>query len=140
MSTNRTKVDHEVIESFLNGTNPKKYVVAIEAGYNEPFANLIINDPETGKKIEKYRYKPFLWFKNDVIPLLYEGKKLKQIEGAKRHGIKTKKLKTSNEDGFTPSRLQNGYRYLVTCEKSYNDLINFFKEGGVDVLDRKSVV
>jgi DNA polymerase elongation subunit (family B) len=136
MSTNRTKVDHEVIESFLNGTNPKKYVVAIEAGYNEPFANLIINDPETGKKIEKYRYKPFLWFKNDVIPLLYEGKKLKQIEGAKRHGIKTKKLKTSNEDGFTPSRLQNGYRYLVTCEKSYNDLINFFKEGGVDVFDK----
>ena len=58
MSANKTKVDHEVIEKFLSGTNPKKYVVGIEAGYNEPYASLIINDPQTGKRIEKQKYKP----------------------------------------------------------------------------------
>ena len=136
MSANKTKVDHEVIEKFLSGTNPKKYVVGIEAGYNEPYASLIINDPQTGKRIEKQKYKPFLWFKHDVVSHIYGGKKLKQIEAAQKYGIKTKKLRTYDDNGVTPTRLQNGYRYLATCDKSYNDLINFFKEGGVDVFDK----
>jgi DNA polymerase elongation subunit (family B) len=136
MNEAKTRVSNEVIEAFLSGTNPKKYVVGIEAGYNEPYASLIINDPQTGKRIEKQKYKPFLWFKHDVVSLIYGGKKLKQIEAAKKYGIKTKKLRNYDDNGVVPTRLQNGYRYLATCEKSYNDLVSFFKEGGVDVFDK----
>lgn len=136
MSTTKTRVSPEVIENFLSGTNPMKYVVGIEAGYNEPRVSLIINDPTSGKRIERHKYKPFLWFKQEVLQTLYEGKKLKQIEAAQRYGIKTKKLRTSDENGNIPKRIANGYRHLATCENSYNDLVNFFKEGGVDVFDK----
>lgn len=136
MSEIKSKVSPEVIESFLSGTNPMKYVVGIEAGYNEPSVSLIINDPETGKRIEKHKYKPFLWFKQEVLNYLYEGKKVKQIEAAQRFGIKTKRLRQSDENGNIPKRIANGYRHLATCTNSYNDLVNFFKEGGVDVFSK----
>lgn len=137
MPVSRSTVQPAVIENFLSGTNPKKYVVAIEASYSEPHVYLVVNDPSIGKKIEKHKYKPFLWFKHDVISMLYGGKKMKMINAATKYGIKTKKLRVSDENGNIPNRLANGYRYIATCDKSYNDLVNFFKEGGIDVFDRK---
>jgi DNA polymerase elongation subunit (family B) len=136
MSTTKTKVDPSIIESFLNGNNPKKYVVAIEAGYSEPSVSLVINDPIKGKRIENQSYKPFLWFKADVIDMLYGGKKMKAIQAGEKYGVKSKRLKISDADGNTPERLANGYTYLATCTKSYNNLIGFFKEGGIDVFDK----
>jgi DNA polymerase elongation subunit (family B) len=137
MSNTNTLISPEVIEQFLNGRNPKQYVVSIEASYHEPFVSLIVNYPEEGKKIEKHPYKPFLWYKADIIPILYGGKKVKAMEAAKRYGVSTKKLRVSNDEGFIPDRLANGYKFLVTCDKSYNNLISFFKEGGIDVFDKQ---
>ncbi len=140
-----SEIQASEIELFLEGSNPKKYVVAIEGGYNEPFVNLIINDPVTGKRIERHPFKPFLWYKHEYhnketfdYDLLYEGKKLKAIEAAAHYGVKTKALKTSDASGFAPDRLANGYRYLATCNKSYNDLIQFFKAGGIEVFGAHS--
>lgn len=130
-------IDTQAIERFLHGSNPKQYVVSIEASYNTNFVYLITNNPSIGKKIEKHSYKPFLWFKHDVVNVLYGGKKLKQIEAAKRFGIKTKRLRVSNENGDIPDRLANGYCYTATCSKSYNDLVNFFKEGGVNPFEKQ---
>lgn len=141
MSTNtinlkKTKVSTEVIESFLGGNNPKKYVVGVEASYNEPSVDLIINEPGFEKRIEKCNYKPFIWFKYEVSQMLYDGNRLKIIEASAKHGVKITKLRVSDENGFTPKRLGSGYRFLATCTKSYNDLINFFKYGGIDVFDK----
>lgn len=134
MDNVKTKVDNEVIEKFLEGTDPQKYIVAIEAGYDKPSVTLVINNPELDSKyMEEHKYKPFLWFKESVTKMMYGGVKGKIREAATRHGIKIVKLRTSNEDGFTPQRLENGYKFLATCSKSYNELINFFKYGGVDV-------
>lgn len=138
MSISKTIVSPEHIESFLNGSNPKKYVVAIEASYNEPIVSLIINDPQTGKRIEKENYKPFLWFKEDVSKILYGGKKMKSMEMANKFGVKTKRLHVSNSNGETPHRLKNGYRYIATCDYSYNKLVQFFKDGGIDIFDKSN--
>ena len=137
MSTTKTKVDPSIIESFLSGNNPKKYVIGIEAGYSEPEVSLIINDPIKGKHIEKKSYKPFLWFKADVIDILYGGKKMKAIQAGEKYGVKSTRLKISDANGNAPERLANGYTYLATCTKSYNNLIAFFKEGGIDVFDKQ---
>ncbi len=130
-------VSPEVIENFLNGTNPLKYVVAIEASYSEPYVNLVINDPIQGKYIHKEKYKPFLWFKDEIKHHLYGGKRDLTKQAADRFNIRTKKLITSDSTGFSPDRLQNGYKFLATTFGSYNDLILFFKNGGVDVFDKK---
>lgn len=133
----KTKIAPEIIENFLHGSNPKKYVVGVEASYGEPYVHLIINDPDTGKRIEKHPYKPFLWFKDEVSDILFGGKKMKAREMAQKYGVRTKRLRISDEDGEVPKRLANGYRYMATCTESYNRLVQFFREGGIDIFDKK---
>ena len=131
-----SKISSERIEQFLEGTDPQKYIVAIEATYDEPNVTLVINDPEAGKYLEEAKYKPFLWFKSEVTSILYGGKRMKIIEACTAYGVKIKKLRTSNIDGTTPDRLENGYKFLATCDRSYNSLIKFFKDGGIDVFHK----
>jgi len=139
MSKSKTKVSNEVIESFLQGSNPEKYIVAIESNYSEPTVTLVINDPEKGKYLYDDKYKPFLWFKEDVTSMIYGGKRLKIMEACKDYGIKITKLITSNEEGYTPDRMDSGYKYMATCKHSYNNLLKFFKEGGIDVFSDKNI-
>ena len=133
MSETKNTISPEIIESFLSGSHEQKYIVAIESEYSTPTVHLVINDPEKGKYVEPDTYKPFLWCKHDVTTMIYEGKRTKIIEMCGKYGIKFKALRTADDNGHSPERMLNGYKYLVTCKKSYNDLINFFKEGGVDV-------
>jgi len=139
MSKSKTKVSNEVIESFLQGSNPEKYIVAIESNYSEPRVTLVINDPEKGKYLYDDVYKPFLWFKEEVTSMIYGGKRLKIIEACREYGIKITKLTTSNEEGYTPDRMANGYKYMATCKHSYNNLLKFFKDGGIDVFSDKNI-
>lgn len=134
----KTSVSGEKIESFLQGNDQQKFIVAIEAGYSEPSVSLIVNDPETGKRIETHGYQPFLWFKEDVTALLYGGKRLKIIEAGTRYKVKITRLRVSDDQGNTPNRLQNGYKFMATCKGSYNDLVTFFKKGGVDVFNKET--
>lgn len=131
------KIGNEEIELFLQGHDPQEYIVAIEAGYSEPSVTLIVNDPETGKRQEEHQFKPFLWFKHDITEILYGGKRMKIIDAGRKYGVKITKLRTHNEDGYTPDRLENGYKYMATCSKSYNNLISFFKEGKVDIFSKE---
>jgi DNA polymerase elongation subunit (family B) len=136
MRAEKIKVSNEVIESFLQGNDPQEYIVAVEAGYNEGKVTLVINHPENGKYLEEHKYQPFLWFKEDITDILYGGKRVKIIDAARKYGVKISKLRTHNDDGYSPERMLNGYRFLAKCSKSYNDLVNFFKNGGVDVFSK----
>ena len=140
MSKSKTKVSNEVIESFLQGSNPEKYIVAVESNYNEPKVTLVINDPEKGKYLYDDTFKPFLWFKEDVTSMIYGGKRLKIMEACREYGIKITKLITSNEEGYTPDRMDSGYKYMATCKHSYNNLLKFFKDGGVDVFSSAHII
>lgn len=137
MSEIKTKVSNEVIESFLQGTDPQENIVAVESYYDKPMVTLVINNRETNEKfLENHEYQPFLWFKEDIISILYQGKRLKTLEASKKWGVKITKLITSDENGYSPQRLVNGYKYLAKCKNSYNSLVSFFKEGGVDVFNK----
>jgi DNA polymerase elongation subunit (family B) len=129
----KTRPSNERIEAFLQGTDPQKYIVAIEAEYNTPKVTLVINDPVSGKRLEEKSFKPFLWFKEDIGLKLYGGSRMTRIKACEQFGVTITKLKTSDENGFTPSRMNHGYKFMATCNGSYNDLIKFFKDGGIDV-------
>lgn len=128
-----SKVSFEIIEKFLEGRDPQKYIVGIESSYSDNFVDLIINDPVNGKLIERHEFKPFIWFKPDILNKLYGGSKSKQIEAKSRFGVKIKDLTISTPDGFTPERLYNGYKKIAHTTNGYSSLIAFFKEGGVDI-------
>lgn len=132
------KPTNEKIEHFLTGTDNQKYIVAIEAEYGTPKVTLVINDPETGKRLEEHPFKPFLWFKEDITTRLYGGQRMKILEAGSKYGVKITKLRTSDENGNSPKRMENGYKFMATCKGSYNDLVNFFKHGGVDVFNKET--
>jgi len=138
MSQTKTKVSNELIESFLQGNDPQQYIVAVEANYDKPMVTLVINnkDATPTKKLEDHPYKPFLWFKDSVTDKLYGGKRMKIIEACRKYDVKITLLRTDDDEGNIPLRMENGYKYIATCKKSYNNLVNFFKEGGVDVFSK----
>jgi DNA polymerase elongation subunit (family B) len=144
MSNAKQKVSSERIESFLQGNDPTNHIVAVESYYDKPYVTLVINDVNgRGKYTEEHKYEPFLWFKEDITQYLYQGKRMKTIEASSQFGVKITKLRTWSDDGFIPDRLKNGYIYLAKCKKSSNDLITFFKNGGIDIFGeehRKSFI
>jgi DNA polymerase elongation subunit (family B) len=138
MSINKAKVSSERIEEFLEGSDQEQYIVAIEASYGEPIVTLVINDPERGKYTREVKFKPFLWFKEEIGYMLYNRNKKLRLQMCTKYGVSIKRLRTKNDDGFSPKRLENGYKYMAICTKSQNDLIRFFKEGGFDVFDKET--
>lgn len=124
------EINSDVISQFMTGRDEQKYIVAIEAAYNDNLAYVVVNDPEKGKYIERFKYKPFLWMKEEVGHMLYDGNKTKLRAAMQKYGITIKKLRTSNADGITPSRMDKGFKFLVTCSESHSKLNWFFKEGG----------
>jgi len=139
MSQTKHVVNNERIEQFLHGSNPQKYIVAVEAEYHKAKVSLVINDPKMGKRIEEHKFQPFLWFKEDITKMIYGGKRMKIFEACAKFDVKISKLRTHNEEGYVPPRMDSGYKYIAKCKKSYNDLINFFREGGVDIFDKENI-
>jgi DNA polymerase elongation subunit (family B) len=132
------KVSNERIEQFLQGRDPQKYIVSVESFYDKPYVTLVVNDIENGgKRLENHNYQPFLWFKEDIVPYLYGGKRMKVIEACKRFNVKISKLRTWADDGFVPERMKNGFIYMAKCSGTNNDLTSFFKNGGVDIFKQE---
>jgi len=127
------KVSFDVIEQFLEGKDSQKYIVAIESSNKDNFVHLVINNPETGKRIEKHKYKPFLWMKSDITKILYKGRRRDISEAANKFGVKFKKLRTQSDDGTVPERMDTGFKYLVSTRNSFSDLEKFFMYGGVNI-------
>ena len=128
-----SKVSFDVIEEFLEGRDPQKHIVSIESNKEDNFVYLVVNDPETGKRIEKHKYKPFLWMKHDITKIIYNGNRRKITEEARKYDIRFKKLRTNSDDGSVPKRMDNGYKYLVQTRGSFSDLEKFFIRGGVNI-------
>jgi len=133
-----SEINFEVIERFIAGKDEQKYIVAIEAPNDENKAYLVINDPDTGKRVEVHTYRPFLWMKEVVGKQLYGGNRGKLKDAMLKYGIKIEALKTDNSEGKIPARMSRGFKYLVTCSKTPNDLINFFKRGGFDPFKKEN--
>jgi DNA polymerase elongation subunit (family B) len=120
-------ISQEVIESFLNGSDPEDYIVGLEYDYRTNTIYKIIQDPEQGKIVKEDSFVPFLWV-GDLSGLnFYSGSKGLQKRKMAEHGILIEKLETGGNE-----RLENGLQYLVKSIKSYTDLIQFFKQGGLD--------
>ena len=123
------------IQSFLEGRNDEiKYLVNIETDPKTNTATCVIHEPKHNPRIELHKYTPFIYIKDlkELGYRLYNGDE--QLLKAKMigNGISFKRMKTGNQP-----RLKNGYSIKVTSSKSYNHIIKFFKEGGVDPYGKK---
>jgi len=126
-------INSETIEKFLAGKNQQSYITSIEVPYYSNEASVIVNHPERGKSIEKHKFRPFVWMRHDVSGILYGGNRLLIKRAMNEYGVKIKELKVTDETGFTPDRMKNGFKYLASTDRSYSKLLEFFENGGIKV-------
>lgn len=131
---NKHKVLSEIKE-FLEGyNNDIKYLVNVETDPRTNVAECVIHDPNQVPRIEHIKYEPFMYMKDlsRVGRMLYPGRDESYIESKRiKYGIKITKLKTGNQ-----KRLLDGYCYKVTSHRSHNDMINYFRDGGIDMFEK----
>ena len=120
-------VSQTEIEEFLHGEDPEQYIVALEYDYASGKIFKIIQHPEQGKVIKSDTFIPFAWVGNLHGVNFYGGSKSAQKQAMSTHGIIIDKLETHGDE-----RLEGGLKFLVKTTKSYSNLVNFFKGGGLD--------
>jgi DNA polymerase elongation subunit (family B) len=123
------------IKGFLEGyNNDLKYIVNVETDPSTNVAECVIHEPNQESKIVKIPYEPFMYMKDlsKTKHILYEGKSELLQESLKtKYGITITKLKTGNQ-----KRLVDGYCYKITSRKSFNSIIDYLKEGGIDPYEK----
>jgi DNA polymerase I len=120
-------ISQEIIESFLNGWDPEQFIVGVEYDYRTNKIYKIIQDPERGKIVKSDSFIPFLWVGDLTSMNFYQGNKSLQKKKMGEYGILIEKLDTHGNE-----RLENGQNFLVKSLKGYTELLNFFKQGGID--------
>ena len=122
------------IKTFLDGSNNElKYMVNIETDPNTNVANCIIHEPNHPPRIELHLYRPFMYMKDlkKYNKVLFNGDEQLEQSMRKMYGIEFKTLNTGNQ-----KRLKDGFTILVTSTKSFNAILNYFRNGGIDVYEK----
>jgi len=120
-------VPQEEIERFLLGEDDEKYIVSLEYDYKSSKIYKVIQDPVKGKLLRPDTFIPFAWVGDLKGKNFYKNDKHAQKRAMSENGIIIEKLNTHDDE-----RLENGLKYLVKTTKSYSNLVNFFKGGGLD--------
>ncbi len=122
------------IKAFLDGYNSEiKYLVNVETNPSSNIAECVIHEPGQPPRIEKIAYESFMYAKQSMIDKLVVYKNDIGYDSAMRIncGVTITKLKTGNQ-----KRLINGYCYKLTSHKSYNHIVSYLREGGVDPFEK----
>jgi DNA polymerase elongation subunit (family B) len=120
-------VPQEEIERFLLGEDEEKYIVSLEYDYKTSKIYKVIQDPVKGKMLRPDTFIPFAWVGDLKGKNFYKNDKHAQKRAMSENGIIIEKLEDRGDE-----RLQNGLTYLVKTTKTYSNLVNFFKGGGLD--------
>jgi len=120
-------VPQEEIERFLHGEDDEKYIVALEYDYKSDKIFKVIQDPIKGKLLRMDTFVPFAWVGDLRSKNFYKGNKDFQKKAMSENGIIIEKLEDHGDE-----RLKTGLTFFVKTTKSYSNLVNFFKGGGLD--------
>lgn len=121
------------ISAFLQGHNELKYLVNVETYYHTNVAHCIIHPPNAEPQIRSIVYTPFLYLKdlekNNIE--LYGGNHDMLKQAIEMYGITVERLITGNQP-----RLEDGFCIKVSSSVSYNNILKFLKEGGLDMWEK----
>ena len=120
-------VPQEEIERFLLGEDEEKYIVSLEYDYKSSKIYKVIQDPVKGKMLRPDTFIPFAWVGDLKGKNFYKNDKHAQKRAMSENGIIIEKLEDHGDE-----RLKQGLTYLVKTTKTYSNLVNFFKGGGLD--------
>jgi DNA polymerase elongation subunit (family B) len=123
------KIPLEEVEKFLIGHDDEKYIVNIEYEHKTNLIYKFKQLPDGTKTTETEPLRAFLWMKslNELKEKVnfYGGNSLTIRNAREKYGITIRSLEHGNHP-----RLENGYKYLLTCDQGYDRMMEFFKKGG----------
>ena len=120
-------LDQEEIKSFLEGGDPEQYIVAVEFDYRTNSVFKIKEIPGQGKVIKKESFTAFCWVGDLKDRNFYKNSKEEQKQAMTKYGIIIDRLETQGNE-----RLEKGLKFMVKSLKGYRELIQFFRDGGID--------
>jgi len=120
-------INQEEIKKFLEGNDPEEHIISVEFDYPTNSIYKIKEDPKKGKIVVKDSFTPFAWVGNLKDSNFYKNSKEDQKKAINDYGIIIEKLRTDDDP-----RLESGYKYIVKSVKGYRQLVQFFRDGGLD--------
>ena len=134
------QITTEMVNSFLMGHDPMEHIVSMECDYMDDFVNIIYNNENGEKRVQRDQFKPFCWVKMSACIRMFGGDRKTLSRRLKEAGISIKALTTKADDSNSSERLENGYKFLfyATRKMPYSRFLNFFTEAGTPVYGKKS--
>ena len=91
-------ISSEEIQSFLEGSDPEKFIVSIEYDYAANCIYKVKDCPEKGKSLQKENFTSFGWV-GDLRGLnFYQSSKDLQKSAMSKYGIVIEKLRTDGDE------------------------------------------
>ena len=127
----KTEITNEVINSFINGTDPMERIVNLEYKYNEDKIKVYYRNENDIKCYKMEPFYPFVWATRHACEKLCDGDRSQVSSLMRQYGIGIKTLDTKNNKGeVVESIATNGYIFMFYAKRpmSYQKFLKFFKE------------
>lgn len=129
----KTEITNDVINTFIEGTDPQLRIVNLEYKYNEDKIKVYYRDANDVKHCKMEPFYPFVWATRRACLKLCGGDRPEVQRLLREYGITIKTLDTRNNEGkVVPEIAEEGYIFMFQAKRpmSYQRFSKFFKEAG----------
>ena len=127
----KTEITPDVINSFINGTDPQERIVNLEYKYNEDKIKVYYRNANDVKCSKMEPFRPFVWATRHACTKLCNGdrEKVKSLMREYGIGIRTLDVK-NNKNEIVKDIAENGYIFMFYAKNpmSYQRFLKFFRD------------
>ena len=124
-------ITSDVINSFINGTDPQERIVNLEYKYNEVKIKVIYRNANDIKCSKMEPFRPFVWATRYACEKLCNGNREQVKTLMREYGIGIRSLDVTDNNGNIVREIaENGYIFMFYAKKpmSYQRFLKFFRE------------
>ena len=125
------EITNEVINSFINGTDPMERIVNLEYKYDSDKIKVYYRNENDAKCSKMENFYPFVWATRHACEKLCDGDRSAVSSLMRKYGIGIRSLDTKNNKGeVVESIATTGYIFMFYAKRpmSYQKFLKFFKE------------
>ena len=127
----KKEITTEVINSFINGTDPMERIVNLEYKYDSDKIKVYYRNENDVKCYKMENFYPFVWATRHACEKLCDGDRSMVSSLMRKYGIGIRSLDTKNNKGeVVESIAKTGYIFMFYAKRpmSYQKFLKFFKE------------
>ena len=127
----KQEITPDVINSFINGTDPQERIVNLEYKYNEDKIKVYYRNSNDVKCSKMEPFRPFVWATRHACTKLCNGDREKVKSLMREYGIGIRTLDVKNNNGEVVKEIaENGYIFMFYAKNpmSYQRFLKFFRD------------